>query len=344
MNPICIGTGLIALDVILNGSPQTIPKVSVGGSCGNVLSILSYLGWTSMPIARLAKNEASSELVTDLKRWNIDLKFLNISKEGSTAIIIHRILKDKKGEPIHKFEFKNPEKKGEWLPNYRPITINLANEIISTGIKPDVFYFDRMNPGTIELAQYFRNSGALIFFEPSSIKDEILLAKCLKIAHVFKFSSDRIPDFKQRFPKISVELEIQTNGSEGLFYRTTKSKNKNNWKKLKSFPTEKIVDAAGAGDWCSAGIIANLANGGYDAFNLKGVREIESALNYGQILGSLNCTLDGARGLMYQYSSSVLKRKVNKFHENKGPVIIRLNSSAQPIIDISKPISISSLY
>jgi len=184
----------------------------------------------------------------------------------------------------------------------------------------------------------------LVFFEPSSIKDEVLLEKCLRLAHVFKFSSERIPDFKQRFPKINVDLEIQTNGSEGLFYRTIKSTNKNKWKKLKSFPAKKIIDAAGAGDWCSAGIIANLANGGSKSFNSRGVRAIELALNYGQILGSLNCTLDGARGLMYQYSSSSLKQKVNKYLASKGQVTISLNTNTKPLIDISKAITISSLY
>ena len=77
--PICIGTGLVALDVILNGSPKTLPKLSVGGSCGNVLSILAFLDWKSLPIARLANNLATKELLTDFNRWNINDKFLKIN-------------------------------------------------------------------------------------------------------------------------------------------------------------------------------------------------------------------------------------------------------------------------
>src|SRR5687768_16063076 len=106
---ICIGTGLIALDVILNGKPETPPKFYAGGSCGNVLSVLSYLGWSSYPIARLAKNDATKEIEKDFKKWEVKTNLISKTKEGSTPIIIHRILKDKKGNPKHRFEFKDPE-------------------------------------------------------------------------------------------------------------------------------------------------------------------------------------------------------------------------------------------
>ena len=54
--PVVAGTGLVALDVVINhatGSPQ---KVFAGGTCGNVLTILSYLGWLSYPIARMDRD------------------------------------------------------------------------------------------------------------------------------------------------------------------------------------------------------------------------------------------------------------------------------------------------
>ena len=70
-NAVCIGTGLLALDVILNGSPTTPPKFNAGGSCGNVLTILSFLDWSIFPIARLADNKASIELLNDLNNWNV---------------------------------------------------------------------------------------------------------------------------------------------------------------------------------------------------------------------------------------------------------------------------------
>ena len=58
---------MVALDVILNGNPLSKPKLQAGGSCGNVLTILSFLGWKSFPIARLSKNSGTKSIVQDLK-------------------------------------------------------------------------------------------------------------------------------------------------------------------------------------------------------------------------------------------------------------------------------------
>ena len=49
---VCLGSGLIALDVIYDGRGSD-PFFLAGGSCCNVLVILSYLGWDSFPLVRL---------------------------------------------------------------------------------------------------------------------------------------------------------------------------------------------------------------------------------------------------------------------------------------------------
>lgn len=340
--PICIGAGLVALDVILNGSPKTIPKISVGGSCGNVLSILSFLNWESMPIARLADNQATGELLADMDRWHMNLRFLKINHEGSTPIIIHRILKDREGKPVHRFEFRDPESK-DWLPNFKGITINFAKEIVQSDVKADVFYFDRMNPGTLELAEYFRNKGTLIFFEPSSIKDEKLFLKCVALSHVVKFSGDRINDYQQRFPEAQTDLEIITLGKNGLSYRSKRSHSKT-WKTIKPFILDNVIDAAGAGDWCSAGIISKIGIGGFNTLNKAKISQIKEALNYGQILGSLNCIFDGARGLMYQFNKAKISTLVKKTDTAKPRKVPDFAIPTESLIDISKQIQISELY
>ena len=340
--PICIGTGLVALDVILNGNPKTLPKMSAGGSCGNVLSILAFLGWESLPVARLADNPATVELLSDFSRWHVNETFLKINDEGSTPIIIHRILKDAEGNPNHRFEFRDPESK-DWLPNFKPITINFAREITEQVIQPQVFYFDRANPGTIELASHYRDKGALIFFEPSSIKDERLFSKSLSLSHVVKFSNDRIKDYKDRYKTSQTELEIETQGKDGIIYRTSKSKS-NQWKRIKPFMVDKVVDTAGAGDWCSASIIMKLGVEGYSLFKSKSNHEIEDALNFGQLLAGLNCMFDGARGLMYHFSKTSLQRIVSGTFGKNEISFGDVSSFKKTIIDNSKRTSISSLY
>jgi sugar/nucleoside kinase (ribokinase family) len=305
--PICTGTGLLALDVILNNNLNAPPKLHAGGSCGNVLTILSYLGWKSFPIARLAKDDASNELISDLQRWRVNTGLIFQKKEGSTPIIIHRILKDREGKPKHKFEFRNPTT-GAWLPGYKPVIAKDVAEITKNHPKADVFYFDRINRASIELAKFNKNNGALIVLEPSSIGDIKLFKEAIEISHIFKFSKDRIKNYNELFPIQQAFLEIETLGKEGLRYRFDKTKKAKKWKFIESFKLDEnlLIDSAGAGDWCTAGIINSLGENGASSFYESENDDIESALEFGQALGAINCCYDGARGAMYNNDRSFI--------------------------------------
>jgi fructokinase len=318
-SPICVGMGLVALDVILNGSPDTPPKIFAGGSCGNVLSILSFLGWKSYPIARLRKNQAADELIQDLIKWDVKTDLVFIKDDGSTPIIIHRIFTDKSGKPTHRFEFKIPETK-QWLPNFKAVVngeVDLIKKIIP---KTKVFYFDRISRSSIELAKYYRQNEALIFFEPSSMTDERLFSESLQTCHIIKFSKERLPNYSTKFHKNQCILEIETLGSNGIRYRTTKSRNKA-WQIIKAPHLDSIQDTAGAGDWCSAGIIHSLGVKGAKGFQIAKKQDIETALIKGQLLGALNCKFDGARGLMYNTTFRDLSHNIKELSKDKQPVI-----------------------
>lgn len=292
----CVGIGLVALDIILNGSPSTPAKLCAGGSCGNVLSILSFLGWTSKPIARFSNNKATENLFEDLQNFNVDTSLISKSEDGATPIIIHRILKDKLGNPKHKFEFKIPQT-NTWLPSFKPVLKSAVNDLILKQSKANVFYFDRVSRSSIDLAKSYKDSGAMIFFEPSSYTANSQFLECLDVADIIKFSNDRIPNYTDLFPEPIVQLEIETLGKDGLKFR--RKSNKNRWKLIPSFEIDRIVDSAGAGDWCTAGIINELGN--LPANSIHDIDEsiIIEALKIGQAFGGLNCKYDGARGLMY---------------------------------------------
>src|SRR2546425_888519 len=66
--PRVAGLGLIALDVVLEGK-NSKPKYFGGGTCGNVHVILSYLGWSVAPIARLDKGFAGDFVRADFHQW-----------------------------------------------------------------------------------------------------------------------------------------------------------------------------------------------------------------------------------------------------------------------------------
>jgi sugar/nucleoside kinase (ribokinase family) len=242
-NPICIGAGLIALDVVMNGSPKTPVKVFAGGSCGNVIAILSYLNWTTFPVARLKNNEAAEELLSDLRAWNVKTSLVTQTDDGSTPIIIHRITKDKNGNSIHRFEFRNPET-GFWLPAYKSVLIKDVEGLTKKAGIPDVFYFDRQTPSSIKLAEYYKSKGCLIFFEPGSNTNKNTFQKCLGLADIIKFSSERIKDYSNLYQKQQVQLEVETLGSDGLRYRFSRKLTCNKWKHIPSYKVGFVVDAA----------------------------------------------------------------------------------------------------
>ena len=311
------GSGLLALDVILNGSRSTPPKLTAGGSCGNVMTILAYLGWSSYPIARLKDNDASKEVFSDLQRWGVKTDFIFKEPSGSTSIIIHRILKNKKGESVHRFEFRNPTT-GVWFPGFKPFLSKEVPELIKKMPTPNLYYFDRINRAAIDLAKEAKNLGAVVFFEPSSIGDPKLFEECLQVTDIIKFSNERIPEYKKLVKKNKVYLEIETLGKDGLNFRCVKSKSK--WTSIDPFIVSELIDSAGAGDWCTAGIIDGLCVKGRADFKKKGIKQIKAVLQRGQILGAINCFFDGARGIMYNIDKSTFE-SVRKIDTSKVELI-----------------------
>ena len=332
--PVCIGAGLVALDVVISGNSSCRSMFLAGGSCGNVLTILSYLGWDSYPVARLSNNVAADILLEDLQRWKVKSDLISVEIDGSTPVIIHRILKGIHGEPKHKFEFKNPED-GKYLPSYKPTLAKSVPSILAKVSGGNVFYFDRINRSAIEMAKSYKQKGLTVFFEPSSIKDINGFLECLHISDIVKFSNDRISNYQDLFPVGQVPLEIRTLGINGLQFRRIGMKS---WHEVPSYSIENVVDSAGAGDWCTAGIINVLCNG--ESINIFEYTDLDfiRALRFGQTLSALNCTYEGARGLMYNVTEDILMAFANKVVFSKSNKIsiseLVVSDSMQPINDI----------
>jgi hypothetical protein len=73
--PRAFGAGLLALDVVVSADPDTPMSAYAGGTCGNVLAVLAYLGWESFPIARLSDDPAAQRVRRDLERWGVRLDY-----------------------------------------------------------------------------------------------------------------------------------------------------------------------------------------------------------------------------------------------------------------------------
>lgn len=312
-NKVCVGTGLVALDIILNDNKRTEPLITAGGSCGNVLTILTFLGWDSYPIARLDGSEATQLILEDLTKNNVNTSLISEKKDGSAPIIIHRILTDRNGNPKHRFEFRSP-KTGKWFPNFKPVLNKSVSDLEPKLPLANFYYFDRLNRSSIELAKINKKNGATIFFEPSSIGNDKMFAEALEVTDIIKISNERISDYKDKFQETDVTLEIITLGSDGLDFRYKNSE----WFHSEPIKIDGLIDSAGAGDWCSAGIIETLSKKQKNIDNLN-TDEILDCLNYGQKLGAINCLYIGARGLM-DYTDKAELNKLTEILSNESVI------------------------
>lgn len=296
----CVGTGFIVLDVIRESvGANATEKRLAGGSCGNVLTILAYFGWEANAVGRIGSDHAGRELVADLGKWGVQTKLLQVEAGRGTPIIIQENYLDARGRPRHRFSRACPVC-GATLPAYRPLLTAEAATIAVQLPSHSVFYFDRVAPGPLELAQRSRAAGALVVFEPSGIKDERLFAECLKTAHVVKYANDRIEGIHDVVAKAKVPIELTTLGAKGLRLRVRTNGRAGAWKDLAAFSAPELRDAAGSGDWTTAGLIHGLITNGTPVEQVvTDLDAIVLATRQGQALAALNCAFKGARGLMY---------------------------------------------
>jgi sugar/nucleoside kinase (ribokinase family) len=322
--PKIFGTGLIALDLVMGAEEQSPVHAWAGGTCGNVLSIMAYLGWESFPIARMNGDPASQRVKADMRKWGVQLKFAGCSPTSHSPIIIQQIKRGRDGVPRHRFSWACP-RCGEWLPGYRAITLNAVEKILPDVARASVFFMDRLSPAALVLAEEAAKKGALVFFEPSAKSDEKLLSAALKLAHVVKYADQRFGSFGKLIENSpSLRLEVQTLGEKGLRYRHRLASQFSAWHHSDAVKAPVLADTCGSGDWCTAGILSMVANGGLTRFLAAGASGIREALRYGQALAAWNCGFEGARGGMYAIDRKAFGQQITALLEGEEYALPRL--------------------
>ena len=295
----CVGTGFIVLDVVQHlGDSDVKEKRYVGGSCGNVLSVLAYLGWNAVAVGRIGRDAAGHELLSDFRKFGVKTNFLEQDEGAGTPIVVQQNYSDAKGRRRHRFSLSCPTC-GARMPAYRPILTRSADVLASKLPNHSVFYFDRLAPGILELATKSAE-GSLVVFEPSGIKDEKLFKDCLSVAHIVKYANDRLPGIRQLVSKAKVPIEVETFGAKGLRVSVRKNGSRVISRNFSAFPVANFKDSSGSGDWCTAGLLRSLLNGDTRIANIcEDAEKVFAAARFGQALAALNCNFVGARGLMY---------------------------------------------
>ena len=332
--PKVFGTGLIALDLVVGPDPETPVRSWTGGTCGNVLSILAYLGWDAYPVARMNDDVASDRVRADMMRWGVHMDWADCPPTAHTPIIVQEIRRTRDGRPDHRFSWSCP-RCGTRLPPFKAVTVDAVEAVEPALAGASVFFLDRLSRAALALAAEASACGTLVVFEPSGKTSDKLMAEAIALAHIVKYADHRLAGIGGVMASGSaVLLEVQTLGARGLRYRHRLLRGVSRWMHLGSVPAPRLVDTCGAGDWCTAGLIARAAAGGQDGFRRTGARGVRAALRHGQVLAAWNCGFEGARGGMYAVSRRTFRRRIASLPD-RGPDIgdgAPIRSTPAPIV------------
>ncbi|MGO9360834.1 MAG: PfkB family carbohydrate kinase [Xanthobacteraceae bacterium] len=297
--PRAFGVGLIALDLVIGADPESPVQSWAGGTCGNVLSILAYLGWNAFPIARMNGDPASERVRADMMCWGVRLDFTNCPPTSHTPIIIQEIRRARDGTPTHRFSWSCP-RCGQWLPGFKSVTRAAVDAVAPNLPGSSVFFMDRVSRAALTLAARASKEGAVVIFEPSGKSDPKLFQEAIQLAHVVKYADQRLNEVIGAMDgESSTLLEIKTSGSQGLQYRHRLGRGASKWLQLNAVAAPRLTDTCGSGDWCTAGVVSKLAASGQAGLLSAGADGVREALRYGQALAAWNCAFEGARGGMY---------------------------------------------
>lgn len=302
-----VGAGLITLDLIVADLQRRQFWHRAGGTCANVLAILSKIGVKTGAIARIGRDRAGDILVADLEAVGVDCTFVKREAQTRTSRIAE--LMQPASRRTHRFLFTCPLCNSR-LPRNGAPTVSQAGLAASNLRATDVFFFDRVSEAILLMAEEAKAGGAVVMFEPGKPGVGSRFAQAVACSDIVKYagrrvgrSVDEILDYASTRPLLVVE----TLDGGGLRYRLRADDGSMvDWIEQSPYVLRSTVDSAGAGDWCSAGFIAKL-------LPRSGSRRwdegwIQDALAFGQALAAASISFVGPRGYLEQASTEDMMR------------------------------------
>ncbi|MBX9933278.1 MAG: hypothetical protein K2Y56_17375 [Methylobacterium sp.] len=300
-----VGTGLVALDRVHVGTVQPLFE-ELGGSCGNVLISLAMLGRSVTPLIRLGRDPVGARLKRDLRLAGADTRLVWRHGEVRSPIIVEMLDPD---SSEHRFSFICPQS-SERFGTYQPITpyeLESARPVLSTC---RIFYADRVSETICDAMEAAAAGGAIVHFEPSSVSDSKLFERALSIAHIFKYSVDRLAAEAATWLRADA-FSIVTSGRYGLEVRHAGAVHH-----CEAWSADEVRDTCGSGDMVTLGLLDAILQSDACSPEALSVEAILSGVSVGQRLAAANCAYVGARGLFRERGAAHVRSILS---EAQGP-------------------------
>ena len=321
-SPTIAGAGFIALDILISNRQDW--RQRAGGTCGNILAILSFLGFKTFPIARLGTDSAADLIISELESVGADCQHVQRDPTARTPRVVE-FLPEQPGA-AHRFTFTCPMCQRRFPRRSKP-TFEQASQSVHD-VNPGLFFLDRADSITIELAASAQERGAVVMFEPSYYSNSRHFTMALKLSNIVKYSTQRMGQCMEPLLRdigATPRLVVETLDGGGLRYKTrSREPSKSVWLHQGPFLVDHPIDQAGAGDWCSAGLISRILTGG-TPYRWRD-RTIRRALAFGQALAAASILFEGPRGYIEKSSRrAVLRAATSTLRQGKLPEWITQN-------------------
>lgn len=292
--PYIVGTGLLALDLIVQRSPDGVHfSASGGGTCGNVLAILARMGWRSSWLGAIDDSLPGHVVRSEMKRAGVCLHSALPEEAPPVPVFAHHINVDAHGHSHHWFSRDCPHC-GRKLPRYEHPSDAWLNQQGRYASEADVFFADRLSGSVIELAERAKRNDALVIYEPSVASDGPWMADMIGLADIVKFSSDRSSALEGFDGSKECALWIETMGKKGLkwtFGETAPHL-------VPAVHNPSAIDACGAGDWFTSALIFLLSRTGSKPADLDAAH-LSELMSVASGVAAWSCGFLGARGALY---------------------------------------------
>lgn len=300
MKKTIIGSGIYNLDKILIRNYPEWPLLKpfterlvmeeVGGTCGNVMCILAWMGWKAMPQASFDDTPYGLKLTADLKRYGCDCRYVTNTPGGGTTFLTCTHKKNPDGSA--RITFRSGSPGGSRFP--RRHFLRRSDEapafLQTLSEAPSVYFFDDPAAGHRLIARELGRKGTLVYFEPSKIDCKADL-ECVECSNIIKFSNENVPDtaFTERFHD---KLFIQTMGADGLRFKLGDAP----WEHIPACSCDTVVDWEGAGDWTTSAFINCLD--GIESFKSLNTDKVREFLTEAQKMASKSVAYLTSKGMI----------------------------------------------
>ena len=326
VRPAVVGSGLIALDLIITSSGAVTH--TVGGTCANVLTLLAAHAVSVRPVARIGDDVPGVLICAQMAHLGSDLSLVLKTPSIHTPRIVE--FAPSNGSMRHRFAFTCPRCTRR-LPRNSALKDEEARSVVIDWSDVDLFFFDRATPAAMYLAKLAKGAGVTVMFEPPRAHAETRLKQGASLADIIKYSSQ---DFRDGLPPEltgQLRLLIETQSGRGLRYRHGQGAGLGDWRFLPAFDPVHPRDAAGAGDWCTAGFIWQMVRQRESWTWTRS--ELEAAMTYGQALAALSVCFIGPLGALFALSKEELTSAVHEVLEGGAvPAWARLRGEDEKAI------------